>query len=307
MKRTTEATPLGPLLLAALFLLVSCAGVPKGDYSAAELEGRRLVPADPRAIEQVFVPGGAATLGSDAAEKALGYAIGGAGARKWRWFDSEARRTVEVEDFYIDRYPVTQAQYYIFVKETGHRRPFISEADYERQGFLVHPYASVRPYLWSDEGQPPAGKLDDPVVLVSLDDAREYCRWRDRFHPGRTFRPPTEDEWEKAARGADGRYFPWGYRWDDNRANIGRSGPQGTTPVTRYDSGQSPYGAYDMAGNVFEWTSTGAGPGTGRRILKSCSWDDMPGICRGAARHGRPGASRHILIGFRCVSVPDGD
>jgi len=211
-----------------------------------------------------------------------------------------------VGDFYIDKYPVTEAQYFEFVRATGHRAPFISALDYQRQGFLVHPYKEVLPYLWhrgKDERiEPPANKLDDPVVLASVADATAYCQWRGSFDHSKKFSLPSEDQWEKAARGTDGRYFPWGNLWDNRRANIGSSGPQGTSPVDRYASGQSPYGVFEMAGNIFEWTRTPAGANSNRNILKSCSWDDMPGICRGAARHSRLKNSTHILIGFRCVS-----
>lgn len=305
------------MLGALLILTTSCrtgytgeSGFISDEGSVVEgLEEEARVPVEPRDVEQILIPGGAVTLGSDEKEKDFGYTIGGEGARKWRWYDSEVRRSPYVGDFYIDKYPVTQAQYYFFVRESRHRYPFISEGDYQRQGFLVHPYKEVLPYLWREgiEGgrwkTPPEGRLDDPVVLVSVADALEYCRWRGGFFKGRAFRLPYEDEWEKAARGTDGRYFPWGNAWDDRRANIWRTGPHGTTPVNKYPSGQSPYGVYDMAGNIFEWTMSVDENDPGRNILKSCSWDDMPGICRGAARHSRPAKSRHILIGFRCVSA----
>lgn len=265
-----------------------------------------------------FIPGGEVTLGSDDKERAFGYTIGGAAARKWRWYDREVKRTVFVDDFLIDRFPATQAEYLSFVTATGHRRPHISEADYEGQGFLVHPYKEVLPYLWrkADKEEveagiktasgylPPKGKLNHPVVLVSVGDAEAFCSWRsgDRKDTEVGFRLPTENEWEKAARGTDGRYFPWGNEWDDSRANIWQSGPRGTTPVTKYPGGKSPYGIFDMAGNVFEWTGSPFTKTGGAVTLKSCSWDDRPGICRAAARHGRPGESRHILIGFRCAA-----
>lgn len=300
MKRTIDKSSSRPLLCLLLLLvtLTSCRGPV---YASA------MAPVELPEIEQVPVPGGMVTLGSNKEEKAYGYTIGGDGAKSGRWFDSERERRVFVDNFYIDKYPVTQAQYLRFVRETGHRHPFISEGAYVEQGFLVHPYSSVIPYLWGGATgggmRPPSDMLDHPVVLVSLEDAKEYCGWRSSLHPERNFRVPSEDEWEKAARGADGRYFPWGESWDDSRANIWRSGPHGTTSVTAHPEGQSPYGVHEMAGNIFEWTSTPLTGGSERYILKSCSWDDMPGICRGAARHGRPAKSRHILIGFRCVST----
>jgi len=277
-------------------------GVPS-ELSQEAPQGKVSIPTNPQDIEQIFIPGGKVTLGSDAKEKVYAYKIGGKWAREWRWFDGEKKREVFVGDFYIDKYPVTQARYYEFVQDTRHRAPFISAKDYETQGFLVHYYREVRPYLWTK--RPPADKLDNPVVLVSVGDATAYCRWRGRDYPGRTFGLPSENQWEKASRGSDGRYFPWGNTWDPSRANIGSTGPGNTTPVDKYASGLSPYGVSEMAGNIFEWTGTPSADDPDRNILKSCSWDDMPGFCRGAARHSRLKKSRHILIGFRCVSDPD--
>ena len=269
-------------------------------YVSADMRGK---PITTGGIEQVLIPKGEVWLGSDDAEKEYAYGIGGAAARKYRWYDKEIKRRLFVDEFYIDKYPVTQESYLEFVKATGHRVPYISRGDYQKQGFLVHPYKEVLPYLWKN-GTPPAGMMDHPVALVSVGDAWDYCDWRGRGSADRLFRLPFEDEWEKAARGTDGRYFPWGNEWNNENANIWRSGPHTTTPVDKYNGGRSPYGVYDMAGNVFEWTITPVKPHSDRYVLKSCSWDDLPGICRGAARHARLKSSRHILIGFRCVSIP---
>jgi len=159
---------------------------------------------------------------------------------------------------------------------------------------LVHPYdAEVTLYLWVN-GAPPERLARHPVVLVNAADAEAYCRWRNP-----ALRLPTEAEWEKAARGDDGRMFPWGNRWDPSQLNSATRGPGGTTPVDRFPSGASPYGVWDAAGNVFQWTASALADG--RRLLKGCAWDDEPGLCRPAFRHGRPAESRHILIGFRCA------
>jgi formylglycine-generating enzyme required for sulfatase activity len=247
--------------------------------------------------EGVVIPAGEAVLGSDAAEKAFGYSIGGAAARRWGWFENEPWRRVRLPAYWMDLTLVTQAAYGRFVRATGHRRPFISREAYQEQGFLVHPYYEVAPFLWfSDE--PPAFRADHPVSLVNVADAEAYCAWRGG-QEARVCRLPTEDEWEQAARGPDRRFFPWGNEWAPERLNTGARGPYTTTPVKGYPRGRSPYGLYDMAGNLFQWT---AGPaGRGRNILKGCSWDDEGGICRAAARHDRPAGSRHILIGFRCA------
>jgi formylglycine-generating enzyme required for sulfatase activity len=182
----------------------------------------------------------------------------------------------------------------LFTGRTGYRAPGIRRAEYLRQGFLVHDYdREWTPYLWR-ERRPPEGLAEHPVVLVSADDAEAYCRWR---HP--TLRLPTEVEWETAARDEDGRIFPWGDAWNPDRLNSAARGPGGTTPVTRYATGASSYGLLDAVGNVFQWTASVLAEG--RRVVKGCAWDDEPGLCRPAFRHGRPPGSRHILIGFRCA------
>ena len=116
---------------------------------------------------------------------------------------------------------------------------------------------------------------------------------------GRKLRLPTEEEWEKAARGTAGKLFPWGNTFDPEKLNSYDKGPFDTVPVGNHPEGRSPYGLYNMAGQVFEWTSTPVSKG--RFIVKGGSWDDLPGVTRSAARHGRPRDIRHILIGFRCA------
>jgi len=136
---------------------------------------------------------------------------------------------VMVEEFWIDKFPVTNAEYARFIVATK-RRP---------------------PLDW-DEGVIPDGKYLHPVTMVSWYDAQAYCRWEIK-------RLPYEDEWEKAARGTDGRRWPWGNKIDPDRLNtyyhVGS-----TTEVMRYENGVSPYGVYDMAGNVSEWTASDFDP-----------------------------------------------
>jgi formylglycine-generating enzyme required for sulfatase activity len=247
-----------------------------------------------------LVPAGSFIMGSDEEERALGYRIGGEAAIRYRWFDIEERRRVSFLPAYcIDVYLVTNRDYRRFVQATGHRVPFISKEDYLKQGFLVHDYErGVTKFLWQDDRYP-SGTDEHPVVLVSVEDAVAYCRWRGG-QEGKSLRLPTEEEWEKAARGTDGRYFPWDNEWDPTCLNSAERGPYYTTPVGSYPRGKSPYGLYDMAGNVFQWTASTFRDG--RQVLKGCSWDDQAGLCRAAFRHGRPPTSRHILIGFRCAS-----
>ena len=246
------------------------------------------------------VSSGRFIMGSDSAERAAAYAASSRATRDARWFDAELpRHEVRLPEFCIDRTLVTQRDYATFVAATGHRVPGISEQDYQAQGFLVHDYhREVRAYLWR-EGRPPRGREDHPVVLVDTTDAEAYCRWR-----GPKLGLPTESQWEKAARGDDGRRFPWGDKWDATALNSADLGPGGTTAVTRHSTGASPYGMLYAAGNVFQWTSSSLVDG--RRVLKGCAWDDEQSLCRPAFRHARSASSRHILIAFRCVGPAAG-
>ena len=136
------------------------------------------------------------------------------------------------------------------------------------------------------------------MVLVSYYDAVAYADWlSQRMH--RHLHLPTEEQWEKAMRGDDGRLFPWGNDYDPARLNNIDRGPFATTPVGQYPAGASPYGVLDGAGNVFEWTRTPWSKGL--ITVKGGSWDDHGGVCRPAAHHGRPPHLKHILIGFRLV------
>ena len=258
-----------------------------------------------------YVPGGEFEMGSDRAERDYAYRISAEAIadapdaqaqaekslRSKGWFDREANReTVSLSAFCMARSPVTQQAYQAFVEATGHPAPTISEAGYQRQGFLVHPYSAVQEFLWQS-GQPPSDKGKHPVVLVSQSDAVAFATWQGE-QDGFSYRLPSAQEWEKAARGEDSRYFPWGNDWQDDATNWGGAGLDRTSAVGQFTLSQSSYGIEDMAGNVFEYTSSRAGQ---RVVMKGCSWDDLPGFCRAAYRHSRPPESRHILFGFRLV------
>ena len=245
----------------------------------------------------VTIPAGEFWMGSTPEEREYGYRLdealhGSTVARRQGWFEVETRQRLDLPAYRIDRHLVTHADYARFVAETGHRAPFVSEAVW--RGYrLVHGYGRVLKFLWHD-GRPPVGREQHPVVLVSHADAVTYCAWRGA-------RLPSEAEWEKAARGTDGRYFPWGDVFDAERLNSEDGGPFDTVPVGQYPDGQSPYGVFDMAGQVFEWTATLFREEPPRYVVKGGSWDDFPGVTRSAARHGRPPGLKHILIGFRCA------
>ncbi len=138
---------------------------------------------------------------------------------------------VDLPAFYLCKTPVTNAQYAEFVKVTKKHKP-------EKVGWFGL--------------KPPSKKLDHPVVGICWDDAVTYCEWLQE-KSGRPYRLPTEAEWEKAARGTDGRLYPWGNEWDENRCHFNA---RGTTAVDAHPDGESPYGCSDMIGNASEWTNT---------------------------------------------------
>jgi len=151
--------------------------------------------------------------------------------------DELPQHRLHVTDFYMMRYPVTNAQYWQFVQATGHRAPL----------------------TWRN-GACPTDRADHPVTGVAYHDALAFCRWA-REVTGLPVRLPTEPEWEKAARGADGRLYPWGNQWQPHLCNNREAKSKGTTPVTRFSpEGDSPYGIADLAGNVQEWCSSLFGP-----------------------------------------------
>lgn len=253
--------------------------------------------------EVLRIPVGPFLYGSTREEREMAYrldeaAYGHSRTREWRWYENEPDLTEgATATFDICRTPVTNALYAAFLRDSGHPAPDVDRATWEGYG-LIHPFARTRRHAWTG-GQPPAGRADHPVVLVALADARAHADWLSR-QTGETWRLPTEREWEKAARGPDGRAFPWGDTWDETRLNSHDAGPFDTLPVGRFPAGASPFGLLDAAGQVFEWTGTAAG--AGRQIVKGGSWDDSGcGICRPAARHARPVGLRHILIGYRLV------
>ena len=146
--------------------------------------------------------------------------------------NEQPQHRLYLPEFYIGKYPVTNEQYAAFVKAT-------------RQ---------AAPQYWK-KSQIPAGKENHPVVNVSWKDAVAFWQWLSQAS-GKTIRLPTEAEWEKAARGGDGRIYPWGI--DPPTKELCNFGDNvgDTTPVGQYPAGASPCRALDMAGNVWEWTGS---------------------------------------------------
>jgi formylglycine-generating enzyme required for sulfatase activity len=138
-------------------------------------------------------------------------------------------RDIEIPAYYIDKTEVTNRQFKEFIDETGYSP--------SRPGaFLEH---------WKN-GSYPESQADHPVVWVSLQDAEAYAKWAGK-------RLPTDEEWQLAAQGTDSRIWPWGNNFDPAKGNMDS---EGTKPVGSYPQGASPYGCFDMAGNVWEWVGT---------------------------------------------------
>lgn len=201
--------------------------------------------------------------------------------------DDKKKLTIDY-DYEIDVFPVTNAQYREFIIKGGHRIPFAEEN-------------WAKPYNWIENDKLfPEGKADHPVVLVSHEDADTYCKWlADEKSDGYHYRLPTEEEWEKAARGEDGRRYPWGDVFDKERCNTEESGHKGTTEVTTYPDGSSPYDVHDMVGNVWEWTSSDYGKKV--KVLRGGSWYFNQNFARCAYRYWFDPDYRAAYIGFRCV------
>lgn len=245
------------------------------------------------------VPAGEFLMGSDSARD-----------KDTDW-NEEPQHQVDLPMFQIARFPVMVAEYACFVR-SGYPEP--------RNG-SGYPWPRAEPFTdpivdW----QAQLKRLDHPVVLVSWTDAMAYASWLSR-QTGELWRLPTEAEWEKAARGPDGRIFPWGDVFDVSRANTREGKRWVTTPAGAHPDGASPYGAQDMAGNVWEWTGTlyelypyapadgresAENPAQGhrRRIVRGGSWVISSGAARAACRsHGPPDHTAEDS-GFRLVRTP---
>lgn len=215
---------------------------------------------------------------------------------------------VTLSAYKIGKYEVTVGEY----------QQCVTNGACNNSGDYYHYYTNTD-YLQCNLGT--EGKDNHPMQCVTWYGAKAYCEYIGQ-------RLPTEAEWEKAARGTDGRKYPWGNEnatcdyavMDDDNAGGDGCGSGGTMPIGSKESGKSPYGAYDMAGNVWEWvkdwysetyyetspTNNPAGPETGdSRVLRGGSWSDGYGVGNGAQRAslrsgGYPGG-RNFALGFRCV------
>jgi formylglycine-generating enzyme required for sulfatase activity len=265
--------------------LMSALVVWLGDIFAAELPTKpasELVGKD--GARMILVPAGSFPMGVPKGDRDGGR-------------DEYPRHEVALGHYYIDIYEVTHGRYAEFVKATGHRTP--ENPKYPKRT------------LWND-------RLSDslaerPVINVDWHDADAYCRWAGK-------RLPTEAEWEKAARGTDDRRFPWGNVEPTHKHlnfNQQWQGEKTLMPVGSYEAGKSPFGAYDMAGNVWEWVAdwydplyyekspaaNPKGPDTGTyKVLRSSGWSVETPLVRLFTRVKSDPTNRNDSTGFRCAA-----
>ena len=202
------------------------------------------------------------------------------------YYFAAPQRRIWLDAYLIDKMPVTHRAYHAFCRASGY----------------------APPQHWQ-RGLPPEGMAKHPVANVSLEDARAYAQWAGKALP-------TEAQWEKAARGTDGRRYPWGEDYDETLCNTIGSRIGRTVPVGTYPGGASPYGVLGMCGNVWEWVDgrwdpawytampernpNGAQEG-GRHALKGGTWSTLPANCRTYARSQSLPGGCWGYCGFRCV------
>lgn len=264
-----------------------------------------------------LVPAGEFTMGGTAETAFIECQklyIGGTCAQDW-FLDEEPAHTVFLDDFYMDIYEVSNAAYRECVNSGACLPP-------RNDG------SETRPSYFSDP------QYDNyPVVNVDWDMANAYCEWRGA-------RLPTDAEWEKAARGLDGRIYPWGNSFDGTKANSCDSNCAGeganrnyddgyadTAPVDSYPDGVSVYGIFNLAGNVWEWAADWYGPtyytvslagnptgplssdfasGEGR-VVRGGSWTNFGDVLRATNRYQFRPIYYNSSLGIRCVRLPGGE
>jgi formylglycine-generating enzyme required for sulfatase activity len=220
----------------------------------------------------------------------------------------EPSRDVEVPAFAIDRYPVTVAAYATFIESGGYGQP----SWWSRDGWAWRSEGGIdRPRFWGEDEWRVYLTPNHPVVGVSFYEAEAYAAFRGA-------RLPSEAQWEKAARGSDGRKYPWGNEWIDDACGMRGVGPRSTIPIGLFPKGASPYGVRDLVGCVWQWCTdpfvgwrgdgaTDDAPDEEdvaplRRTTCGGAWNTLQWSVSCLGRNGYPPAARFSNLGFRCVS-----
>jgi serine/threonine-protein kinase len=240
-----------------------------------------------------YIPGGRMRLGGDGeAQRGFG------------------RRLVEVEDFCLSRLPVTVSDYIEFLDDIAVTDPDGARLRAPRlfaDGPSLLPTCNGRFLLPSTSTRALDAQADWPVFGVSFDDALAFCDWKS-LRDGLAYRLPTETEWEIAARGADGRYFPWGNTWEPTYCNSAhaRPGPPCLEPCGNHPTDRSPYGILDMAGGVSDWTISAPREAVSDdlRVCRGGSWQHLDLRARLASRHLMWRSAVSVSVGFRLAYDP---
>jgi formylglycine-generating enzyme required for sulfatase activity len=285
--------------------------IESGDFALAErivLAERLGELGDPRVNEWCLVPGGLFVMGTDAETEP-----------DQRAHESPRLRP-DLSTFEIMKTPVTVGQFRRFIGDAGYQRREVWSGEgwawkESCEGGVEYPrfFSPKEHEEWKAYLTP-----SRPAVGVSWFEAEAYARWAQA-------RLPTEAEWEKAARGTDGRRFPWGDEWEDDAAGHRENGPRCTVPVGIFPLGESPYGALDMAGSVWQWckdfylpdayahadrrdpegpSPSGASEPLVRKVVRGGAWNTLLWSLRTANRNSYPRTARFSNLGFRCARDP---
>jgi len=288
--------PLTILAIGMILLVIARAGLTEEISKKVSQTNKEIIGKD--GASMVLVPAGEFTMGSTREEVSRAVEECKATSKLddshcREWFQNEApSHRIVLDVYYIDKYEVTTSFYSKFMRDSKRPEP----PNWDMVNLGVH--------------------SNRPVIGIDWSDADAYCRWTGK-------RLPTEAEWEKAARGTDGRTYPWGNKkpthdfanyWKEKSVNNVYGDV--ITPVGYYESGKSPYGIYDMAGNVWEWVADWYEPSyyqhsemqnpkgpsrTEKKVLRGGSWNASPILLRATDRKSGPPSLRNHFIGFRCA------
>jgi formylglycine-generating enzyme required for sulfatase activity len=321
-------------VMLAAAVSVTVLGVPAGaaDNLPPAKEKSSSKPTAVDTKDMALIPAGNFTMGSDKEDASQqGKEFGN--TKPW-YLDEHPQHKATVKAFYLDKFEVTNEQYRTFVQKTGHAPPdpwigsgyIVSLKKDKLQKLTVEQLRNAATKIFRldidtramqapellaaiDQRLTAMGKL--PVTEVNWYDAAAYCR-------GNGKRLPTETEWEKAARGETGQEFPWGNEWSPNMSNTGnQSWDDGVAPVGSYQNDKSPYGIFDMAGNVSEWvddwymaydgaTYVSEDFGKKYKVVRGAGWGGEGHYAislfqRSAYRYYREPDATYNDIGFRCA------
>lgn len=226
-------------------------------------------------------------------------------------YNAEPRAEVMVDDLFVARYPVTMGEYVAFLNDAIAQKGVpAAQKHVPRQAPTTEQHWTI-PDDARETFLPRGWDAKRPVFGVSWDDARVYCEWQTESARDRgqnvSYRLPTSAEWEKAARGVDARFFPWGNHFDWSFARGLYSTPEQRLPegVGAFAKDESPYGVRDMAGSLNTWCEDWYDEKDNMKSIRGGSWNS-PDVAyfRVAGRSGSTGMNVHWATGFRLVRVP---